>query len=68
MTRYYNTSTGGDYTYYNPGSGEYESAATPSGKFTVSRRVEGWDRATWARSIVRTTSTAASPCTAPTAT
>lgn len=43
VTRYYNTSTGGNYTYYNPGSGKYESAATPSGKFTVSRRVEGWD-------------------------
>lgn len=43
VTRYYNTSTGGNYTYYNPGSGRTESAQTPAGKFKVSRRVEGWD-------------------------
>lgn len=43
MTRYYNTSTGGDYTYWNPGSGRHESATTPDGTFTVGRKVEGWD-------------------------
>lgn len=43
VTRYYNTSTGGEYTYWNPGSGKYESAATPAGSFTVFRQVAGWD-------------------------
>ncbi|MDO5683609.1 MAG: peptidoglycan-binding protein, partial [Propionibacteriaceae bacterium] len=43
VVRFYNTSTGGNYTYWNPGSGRYETAETPSGTFTVGRSVEGWD-------------------------
>lgn len=43
VVRYYNTSTGGNYTYDNPGTGRQESAETPSGTFTVDREVEGWD-------------------------
>ncbi|MDO5500385.1 MAG: L,D-transpeptidase family protein [Propionibacteriaceae bacterium] len=43
VERVYNTSTGGDYVYWNPGSGRYENAETPAGTFTVGRQVDGWD-------------------------
>lgn len=38
----FNTSTGGGYTYWN--EGQVHWAVTPTGSFTITRQVDGWDR------------------------
>jgi lipoprotein-anchoring transpeptidase ErfK/SrfK len=38
----FNTSTGGGYTYWS--GGRPHLAITPTGTFTITRKVDGWDR------------------------
>lgn len=42
LTAILDTSTGGGYTYWQSGGAYF--AVTPRGQFTVTRRVDGWDR------------------------
>ncbi|MDO5500384.1 MAG: L,D-transpeptidase family protein [Propionibacteriaceae bacterium] len=43
VTRIYDIATSGNYAYWNPSTGNYDSAVTPSGTFQVTRQIEDWD-------------------------